>query len=162
MRQRASATWVILLSYFVAYLLAVVPFPEWALNYRPQWVALVMIYWCMALPYRFGIGYAWLAGLMLDILEGSLLGLNALALAIIAYIALSLHQRLRMFSQLQQSAVVLALVGLHLMMTYWMKIAAGQIVASNLLFLLGALSSAFVWPWMFLLLRQMRRSFGVR
>jgi rod shape-determining protein MreD len=162
MRQRASGTWVILLSYFVAYLLAVVPFPEWALNYRPQWVALVMIYWCMALPYRFGIGYAWLAGLMLDILEGSLLGLNALALAIIAYIALSLHQRLRMFSQLQQSAVVLALVGLHLMMTYWMKIAAGQIVASNLLFLLGALSSAFVWPWMFVLLRQMRRSFGVR
>lgn len=161
MRPRSNATWVILLSYFVAYLLAVVPFPEWALNYRPQWVALVMIYWCIALPYRMGIGYAWLAGLMMDILEGSLLGLNALALAIIAYIALSLHQRLRMFSQLQQSAVVLALIGLYLMMTYWMKIAAGQMVSSNLLFLLGALSSAFVWPWMYLLLRQMRRSFAV-
>lgn len=162
MRQRTSANWVILLSYFIAYLLAVVPFPEWALNYRPQWVALVMIYWTMALPYRVGIGYAWLAGLMLDILEGSLLGLNALALAIIAYITLSLHQRLRMFFMLQQSAVVLALVGLHLMMTYWMKIAAGQSVASNLYFLLGALSSALMWPWMFILLRQMRRSFGVR
>lgn len=161
MRQSSNATWVILLSYFVAYLLAVVPFPEWALNYRPQWVALVMIYWTMALPYRIGIGYAWLAGLMMDILEGSLLGLNALALAIIAYIALSLYQRLRMFSMLQQSAVVLALVGLHLMMTYWMKIAAGQMVSSNLLFLLGALSSAFVWPWMFLLLRQMQRGFAV-
>ncbi|MDX1490213.1 MAG: rod shape-determining protein MreD [Pseudohongiellaceae bacterium] len=162
MRKRSSASWVILLSYFIAYLLAVVPFPEWALNYRPQWVAMVMIYWTMALPYRVGIGYAWMAGLMLDILEGSLLGLNALALAIIAYITLSLHQRLRMFSQLQQSGVVLALIGLHLMMTYWMKIAAGQSVASNMLFLLGALSSAFLWPWLFVLLRQLRRSFGVR
>lgn len=162
MEQRTHATWVILLSFFVAYLLAIVPFPDWAMNYRPQWVAMVLIYWAMALPYRVGIGFAWVAGLLVDILEGSLLGVNALALAIIAYIALSLHQRLRMFSSLQQSGVVLALIGLHLMMTHWMKIAAEQAVSSNLLFLLGALSSAFVWPWMFILLRQMRRSFGVR
>lgn len=162
MDQRTHASWVIFLSFFVAYLLAIVPFPEWAMNYRPQWVAMVLIYWAMALPYRVGIGFAWVAGLLMDILEGSLLGLNALALAIIAYIALSLHQRLRMFSSLQQSGVVLALIGLHLMMTHWMKIAAEQAVSSNLLFLLGAVSSAFIWPWMFVLLRQMRRSFGVR
>jgi len=162
MDQRTHASWVIFLSFFVAYLLAIVPFPEWAMNYRPQWVAMVLIYWAMALPYRIGIGFAWVAGLLMDILEGSLLGLNALALAIIAYITLSLHQRLRMFSSLQQSGIVLALVGLHLMMTHWMKIAAEQAVNSNLLFLLGALSSAFIWPWMFLVLRQMRRSFGVR
>jgi rod shape-determining protein MreD len=31
-----------------------------------------------------------------------------------------------------------------------------------MLFLLGALSSAFVWPWLFLLLRQLRRDFDVR
>lgn len=162
MDQRTHATWVIFLSFFVAYLLAIVPFPEWAMNYRPQWIAMVLIYWIMALPYRVGIGFAWVAGLLMDILEGSLLGVNALALAIIAYITLSLHQRLRMFSALQQSGLVLALIGLHLMMTHWMKIAAEQAVSSNLLFLLGALSSAFVWPWMFMLLRQMRRSFGVR
>ncbi|MCB1648875.1 MAG: rod shape-determining protein MreD [Pseudomonadales bacterium] len=162
MQQRTQGTWVIILSFFVAYLLAVVPFPDWAMNYRPQWVAMVLIYWVMALPYRVGIGAAWMAGLVMDLLEGSLLGLNALALAIVAYITLSLHQRLRMFSSLQQSGVVLALVGLHLMMTHWMKIAAEQAVASNLLFLLGALSSAFIWPWMFVLLRQMRRGFGVR
>ncbi|MGB4246875.1 MAG: rod shape-determining protein MreD [Pseudohongiellaceae bacterium] len=162
MEQRTNGSWVIFLSFFVAYLLAIVPFPDWAMNYRPQWVAMVLIYWAMALPYRVGIGFAWVAGLLMDILEGSLLGLNALALAIIAYITLSLHQRLRMFSSVQQSALVLALIGLHLMMTHWMKIAAEQAVSSDLLFLLGALSSAFVWPWMFVLLRQMRRGFSVR
>jgi len=161
MKPRAHANWVVLLSFFLAYLLAVVPFPEWAMNYRPQWVVMVLIYWVMALPYRFGIGFAWIAGLLMDVLDGSLLGLNALALAIIAYITLSLHQRLRMFSLLQQSGVILAFAGLHLLMTYWMKIAAEQAVASDMLFLLGALSSAFVWPWMFLLLRQMRRGFAV-
>jgi rod shape-determining protein MreD len=162
MEQKTNATWVVYLTFVVAFLLAIVPFPEWALNYRPQWVSMVLIYWAMALPYRFGIGFAWVAGLLLDILDGSLLGLNALALAVIAYITLSLHQRLRMFSSLQQSGVVLAMTGLYLMMTHWMKIAANQAVTSDLFFLLGALSSAFLWPWLFVLLRQMRRGFSVR
>ncbi len=162
MEPRANGFWVVILTFLVAYLLAIVPFPDWAMNYRPQWVVMVLIYWGMALPYRVGIGFAWVAGLLMDIMEGSMLGLNALAFAIIAYITLSLHQRLRMFSSVQQSSVVLALIGLHLMMTHWMKIAADQAVNTNLLFLLGALSSAFIWPWLFLLLRQMRRGFGVK
>ena len=161
MRPRSHANWVVLLSFFLAYLLAVVPFPEWAMNYRPQWVVVVLIYWVMALPYRVGIGFAWIAGLLMDVLDGSLLGLNALAFATIAYITLSLHQRLRMFSLLQQSGVILAFAGLHLLMTHWMKIAANQAVASDMFFLMGALSSAFIWPWLFLLLRQMRRGFAV-
>lgn len=162
MEPRAQGHWVILLSFFIAYLLAIVPFPEWALNYRPQWVLIVLIYWIMALPYRIGIGFAWVAGLLLDILEGSLLGMHALAFAMTAYITLSLHQRLRMFSSVQQSGLVLALIGLHMMMVYWIKIITNQTVSSGLLFLLGALSSAFLWPWLFVFLRQLRLSFGVR
>lgn len=162
MESRANAVWVIGLSLLLAYLLAMVPFPDWALHYRPQWVAIVLIYWAMALPYRVGIGVAWVAGLFLDVLEGSLLGINAMSLAIIVYITLSLHQRLRMFSALQQSAVVLALVGLHMMLVYWLKVAIGQSESHSLLFLLGSVSSAFIWPWVFLFLRHMRRAFNVR
>ena len=103
MQGRPHSIWVIFLSFFIAYLLAIVPFPEWAMNYRPEWVPMVLIYWAMALPYRFGIGSAWAAGLVLDVLEGSTLGVNALALVVVAYVALSLHLRMRMFSSLQQS-----------------------------------------------------------
>lgn len=162
MGPKANGIWVILLSFLVAYLLAIVPFPEWAMHYRPQWVAMVLIYWIMALPYRIGIGTAWCAGLFMDILEGSLLGLNALSFVIIAYATLSLHQRLRLFSALQQSGIVLALVGLSMVLTYWVKVATDQTDAGSMLFLLGALSSAFVWPWLFVFLRQLRRAFDVR
>src|SRR5690606_9669753 len=148
-------------SFCVAYLLAIVPFPEWAMNYRPQWVVMVLIYWAMALPYRIGIGSAWVAGMLLDVLEGTLIGINALALTVIIYITLSLHQRLRMFSAVQQSGLVLALVGLYMIMVHWMKIATDQTVASDLLFLLGAVSSAFLWPWLFVFLRQLRLGFSV-
>jgi rod shape-determining protein MreD len=162
MGPKANGRWVIVLTFLVAFLLAIVPFPDWAMHYRPQWVAMVLIYWIMALPYRVGIGTAFFVGAFMDVLEGSLLGLNALSFAIIAYITLSLHQRLRMFSALQQSGLVLALVGLNMTMTYWIKVATEQTDAGNLLFLLGALSSAFIWPWLFVFLRQLRRGFDVR
>jgi rod shape-determining protein MreD len=162
MGPKANGRWVIVLTFLVAFLLAIVPFPDWAMHYRPQWVAMVLIYWIMALPYRVGIGTSFFVGAFMDVLEGSLLGLNALSFAIIAYITLSLHQRLRMFSALQQSGMVLALVGLNMTMTYWIKVATEQTDAGNLLFLLGALSSAFIWPWLFVFLRQLRRSYDVR
>jgi rod shape-determining protein MreD len=162
MQNRAHGIWVIFLSFFLAYLLAVVPFPEWAMNYRPEWVPMVLIYWVMALPYRIGIGSAWVVGIFLDILEGSALGLNAMALVIIAYVTLSLHLRLRMYSSLQQACLVLALVGLNLLLCHWLQIISDQTVSSNLMFLLAALTSAVIWPSLFQLLRQIRRSFDVR
>ena len=102
MQKKAHAVWVIFLTFFISYLLAIVPFPEWAMDYRPEWVPMVLMYWVMALPYRVGIGSAWVAGIVLDVLEGSVLGLNALGLVVIAYITLNLHQRLRMFSSLMR------------------------------------------------------------
>ena len=162
MQNRAHSIWIILLSFFIAYLLAIVPFPEWAMNYRPEWVPMVLIYWAMALPYRVGIGSAWAAGLVLDVLEGSTLGVNALALVVVAYVALSLHLRMRMFSTLKQSGLVLALVGLNLMLCNWLQIVTGQSVSSNLMFLMAAVTSAVIWPSLFQLLRQIRRSFDVR
>ncbi len=161
MQQRAHAIWVIFLSFFIAYLLAIVPFPEWAMNYRPEWVPMVMIYWVMALPYRVGIGSAWVVGIILDVLEGSVLGLNALGLVIIAYVTLNLHQRLRMFSALQQAGLVFALVGINLVLGHWLQIVTGQTVSSSLMFLMAAMTSAVIWPSLFQLLRHTRRSFDV-
>ncbi len=162
MSRSGNGLWVVSLSFLLAYLLAVIPFPDWAMNYRPEWVPMVLIYWVMALPYRIGIGSAWFAGLILDVLEGSILGLNALSLVIIAYVTLSLHQRLRMFSSLQQSGLVLALVGLNLVVCHWLQIMTQQTVASNLMFLMAALTSAVIWPSVFHLLRRVRRGFAVR
>ncbi len=161
MQNRPHGIWVIVLSFLVAYLLAIVPFPEWAMPYRPEWVPMVLMYWTMALPYRVGIGSAWFAGIILDILEGSVLGLNAMALVIIAYVTLSLHLRLRMFTPLQQAGIVLSLVGINLLLSHWLQIISGQTVASNLMFLMAAVTSAIIWPSLFHLLRQVRRSFDV-
>lgn len=161
-KEKSNGVWVIVLSFFLAYLLAIVPFPDWAMNYRPEWVAMVLIYWVVALPYRVGIGSAWFAGLVLDILKGSVLGLNAVGLVIVAYVTLSLHLRFRMFSSLQQAGLVLVLIGINLFLCHWLGVMTGYTSASDMMFIMGALTSAVVWPSLFLILRQTRRSFEVR
>ena len=159
MKSRAYTYWVVVLSLFFAYLFAIVPLPEWSLNWRPEWVLLFVFYWTMALPYRIGLGFAWLAGLLLDVLEGGMLGLNALTLMLVAYIALSLHQRLRMYTPIQQSGVVLIVSLLALLLAHWLQVVTGQIVATDPTYLFAALSSAAIWPVLFSLLRSLRRGF---
>ena len=100
----------ILVSFLVAMILTSLPLPEGAIIYRPDWMALALIYWCMALPERIGIFTGWLLGLVLDVMYGSLLGQNAMALSIIAYLVNILHLRVRMFPLWQQSVMVLLLI----------------------------------------------------
>jgi len=153
--------WIILGTLVLAALFTVLPLPLWLEAYRPEWVALVVIYWVVALPDRIGLFSAWIAGFFMDVLEGSLLGLNALALALVTYLALSLYQRMRMFTAIQQSSTILILVGIHQLLSFWVLTANSQNTAPNLIFMISALSSAIIWPFVFLGLRYIRRTFNV-
>lgn len=156
---KSHGTWVIFVSFVLAGLLLALPSPPWLEYYRPEWAALVIIYWVMAMPHRVGLIVAWIVGFFVDVLEGSLLGLNAMALALVAYLTLSLYQRLRMFTPVQQSATVLILVGVHQLLSFWVLTASNQSTAPNLMFMLSAFSSAIVWPFVFVFLRYTRRYF---
>jgi rod shape-determining protein MreD len=154
-------SWIILGTLVLAALFTVLPLPDWLEAYRPEWVALVVIYWVVALPDRIGLFSAWITGFFMDVLEGSLLGLNALALALVAYLALSLYQRMRMFTAIQQSSTILILTGIHQLLSFWVLTANSQNTAPNLIFMISALSSAIIWPFVFLALRYIRRTFNV-
>lgn len=156
-----NAHWVILITLVLAASLAVIPLPSWMSLLRPEWVALVLIYWVIALPYRIGLGVAWLTGFFVDILEGSLLGLNGLCYVIIAWFCLNLYQRMRMFTLWQQSGVIFVLVGFIQLLNLWVLSVSGYYSGANLLVMVGAATSAVVWPFVFVTLRQLRRSFKV-
>ena len=146
----------ILVSFLVAMILTSLPLPEGAIIYRPDWMALALIYWCMALPERIGIFTGWLLGLVLDVMYGSLLGQNAMALSIIAYLVNILHLRVRMFPLWQQSVMVLLLIMLHLAISAWIRGIAGQF-SVTWTYWMPALTSALVWPFIFIVLRDLRR-----
>lgn len=147
---------IIASSFLVALVLSVLPWPVWTEQFRPDWVALVLIYWCIALPTRVGVGTAWSVGLILDVLYGSMLGENALAKSLIAFLAVHFHLQLRMFPRWQQAVVVLLLVAANNLLVLWIKNLAGQAPATwgNLT---PAIVSMLLWPWLFVILRDIRR-----
>jgi len=149
---------VIVLTFFAACVLAVLPLPQWLLWARPEWIALVLIYWTIALPHRVGISAALLSGLALDALEGAPFGQNGLALVIVAMLSLVLYKRVRVYSLWQQAGVVFVLVGINQLICQWVQSLQG-VGARSLLFLLPALSSALLWPIVLLVLRGLRRRY---
>ena len=151
---------VVALSFLAALMLMIVPLPEWARQLRPEWVSLVLIYWVLALPHRIGLGVAWTLGLLLDVMRDTLLGQHALALVIIAYIVIQIHQRLRLFPLWQQSMVVFLLLLIQTIVIFWIKGVIGE-APSFWYTLLPALMSAIFWSAVFVLLRHVRRLYKV-
>ena len=152
--------WVIALSFIVAMMLTMLPLPDWAESLRPEWATMVLIYWCMALPARVGVGIGWLAGLFLDVIHGAVLGQYALALALIAYFTLSLHRRLRVYPLMQQSVIVFMLIVLQQLLITWIKGFLG-LPPDSLSHWLPAVTSMLLWAWVFIILRDLRRHFRV-
>ena len=149
----------IVFSLLVAYVLSIVPLPEWANAGRPAWVALVLIYWVIALPHRVGVISGWLTGLMLDVLLGNVLGQHALALAVIAYTTYVLHMRIRVFPVWQQCLAILILVGIYMLVNL-MIMRAVYMTAWTMLYWLPAVVSALMWPWVMLVLDVLQNRFS--
>ncbi len=147
---------LLLVSVLVAFLLSIVGVPEFLLLWRPEWAALVVFYWVLEAPGRIGLVFAWSVGFLLDILEGTLMGMNALALALVAYLILSMHQRIKMFPILQQSFIVFLIVGISLMLCHWIKSVTG-VRPGDMSFLLPAVSSALIWPLFYVVMRRLDR-----
>ena len=151
----------IYLTILLALLLAILPLPAVIDPYRPDWLTLVIVYWVIALPHRVNVGTAWLAGLALDILLGSTLGVRALALAIMAYVAAVQFQKIRNFSVWQQAMVVGIISLLGQLTVFWAE-HLFAVVTMNYHTFWSCLSTTLVWPWVFLLLRKIRRKYHIR
>ena len=147
--------WIIFFSFLISLMLSVLPFPVGLQWIWPAWVPLVLIYWCMTFPDRVGLGIAWIIGLLLDLLQGSYLGVNALALLVVAYATHLLYRRLRMYRLLQQALVILFLVTLNQLISQWPQGFSGFNIR-DLMFLIPSLASALVWPWLLVILRSLR------
>lgn len=148
--------WLVWCSLFCGLILGVMPLPPFMEVGRPLWVGLLIAWWGIHAPHHIGMTRSWLLGLATDVLHGSLLGLHALELALTAYIILNLHQRLRMFPAWQQSFALLAVFALVQSWQFWLSNLAGM-HPPFLLFMLPALVSALLWPWVAMLMGWLDR-----
>ncbi|MEN8176937.1 MAG: rod shape-determining protein MreD [Pseudomonadota bacterium] len=157
---RAQGVLVVLASLAVGLILSVFPLPDWAQEFRPQWPLLVLIYWNMAVPSRVNVFSGWLTGLLLDVMTGTLLGQHALGYAVVAYVVSAQHRRLRLFPLWQQTLFVAGMLMLERALTYTVAGVVGELPDAR--FWIAPAVGLVLWPWVFVIMRDIRRKFRVR
>ncbi len=153
---RAARHTPIILSLIVALMLAIAPMPEWAAPFRPDWVALALLYWGMTFPQNYSVGSAWVTGLVLDVAQGTLLGQHALALSIVMYVTVKFHLQLRQFPVLQLVATVFAILALYQFILFWINGVAG-IAAPAITYWGPVIGGVIIWPLFSMVLNNVRQ-----
>ncbi len=143
-------TWFIAATLAVAFFLNLVPLGR--SNFLPDWVALILAFWCIREPHKVGMGAAFVLGLLMDVADGSLMGQHTLAYVLLAFAAGSLSRRILWFPLLEQALHVLPLLlGTQVVMLA-IRLAAGD-EFPGLTWFLGSFVGAALWhPLTYLLL----------
>jgi rod shape-determining protein MreD len=151
---------IIVASFLIACILQMIPLPTWVAWLRPEWLLLVLIFWAIYLPERVGLNIAFMLGILMDLLMGTLLGENALAFVFIAYFMMRFSRRIELFPLWQQSVIMLLfmLIFQSYKFIIW-RLLYGEGVEP--LYWVSALITAFLWPWVYSVLSRFQLHYKV-
>jgi rod shape-determining protein MreD len=152
---RARRQLPVLITLLIAFMLMIAPMPPAAEPFRPDWLALVLVFWSMTVPRSYSVGIAWLLGIVLDVAQGTLLGQHALALCVIVYITVKFHLLMRVFPLSQLTATVFALLALYQFLLFWIYGVAG-VTAPAVYYWGPVVAGTIAWPFLSILLSGLR------
>ncbi|HVF64453.1 MAG TPA: rod shape-determining protein MreD [Casimicrobiaceae bacterium] len=141
---------------FVALLLNLLPLSGTALTVRPDFLALVLLYWCIQAPRYVSVGVAWLMGMLMDVGDATLFGQHALAYAFLAYAAEYFRRRVLRFPLWQQAVQVAMLLALCAALVLLVRTVGGSPVPPWAYFT-SAVTGALLWPLASVLLQMPQR-----
>lgn len=138
------------LSLLVAFLFNLVP-----VGYvpgLPDWVALVLAFWCVREPLRVGMTTGFALGVAMDVANAAVMGQHALAYVLLAYGASSLSRRVLWFPIASQALHVLPLLLAMQLVTVAVRLLGGGEFPGWSYFL-SSISATVLWvPLTYLLL----------
>lgn len=140
-----------------ALLLNLLPWSGLLFWIKPDFVALVVLYWCIHQPRKLGFSAAWLLGLMMDVSDGSLFGQHALAYSILAYAGIVLHRRVQRFTLAPQVLQVITLLLFNDLVVLALRMLAGGDFP-GLQYFLGSLVAGALWPPLSVMLKLPQRT----
>jgi rod shape-determining protein MreD len=123
---------------------------------RPLWVPLVLVYWAMVIPQPTGLLPAWIVGLLLDVLLGSVLGQHALGLTVMVFVTLQMRGILSLYPVWQEAVALTPVWLLYTFLMFWIDGATGH-RADPLLLWMPLLTTGLCWPLVFAVLNNLRR-----
>ena len=149
---------LLIVSLILSLLVAIYPLPPAWAAFRPELVCLVVIYWVLHKPSHIGVGIAWSVGLVQDVVEDSVWGGHALALAFVAYICLMSYRRIRSYSLSQQTFWVFVFVGIHQLFVNWIQGMDGYGSPARFM-TISAFVTAVIWPILVLYMGHLQRRY---
>ncbi len=154
-RERASRRTPVIVSLILGLMLTIMPLPDAIEAFRPDWLAMLTIYWAMQLPRTWSVGTAWITGIVLDVSQGTLLGQHALALCCVAFITVRFHLLMRVFPVPQLTATVFPILAIYQFLLFWINGVAG-VDAPLVVYWGPVVSSTILWPVLMMFLSGMR------
>lgn len=151
---------LILITFILAICLSILPMPAWANWLRPAWIILVLSYWIITYPDYINIGCAWILGLLLDALYGTILGEHALALTVVAYLVYRARQELKRYPLMQQSAFIIFCGFVYNFILFIIQWALGQGM-NDWRYWISPLLSILLWPIIATFFRNIRFKFRI-
>lgn len=152
----APKPWFVALTLALAFTVNLLPLSGFVLAIRPDFFALVLLYWAIHQPRWIGIGVAWACGLLTDVVEANLFGQHALAYAILGFAASYFHRRVLRFPLWQQALHVLGLLIVAQLVVLVLRLMSGATVPTAAM-VLSSVSSALIWPVVSALLQWPQR-----
>jgi rod shape-determining protein MreD len=153
---RPVRPWFIVVTLALALVGNLLPLSGIALALRPDFVAVVLLYWCIQEPRYVGVGTAWCVGLVMDVGDATLFGQHALAYAFLAYAAEYFRRRVLRFSLWQQAAQVAVLLGLCAALVLLVRYVGGASLP-RWTYAVPPLVGALLWPPVTVLLQWPQR-----
>ncbi|MDR2244244.1 MAG: rod shape-determining protein MreD [Burkholderiales bacterium] len=150
--------WFITVTLLITLLIDLFPLSDTFAPWRPELVALTLLYWCTWAPRFVGVSTGFLLGLVMDVANGSVLGQHALAYTLLAFGADYFRRRIVSFPMWQQIVFVALLLELCALAVFLVRMMSGGELSSAAYFIVPPLT-ALLWPLMqFLLQWQQRRA----
>jgi rod shape-determining protein MreD len=140
-----SSGWRVALTVVLALLFSLVPLPAVIAPYRPNLLLLFVIYWALRAPSVAGLFFAWLCGLAVDLLTGTLLGQHAVAFLLVAFMTHKQQLRMRVFPIYHQTLTVFTLLAVYEFLIFWIDGIIGQEVTTWQRWL-PVVTGAVFWP----------------
>tara|TARA_Y100000748_G_scaffold231093_1_gene195123 strand:+ start:874 stop:1344 length:471 start_codon:yes stop_codon:yes gene_type:complete len=129
-------------------------------SFSPDWTQLFLIYWVLATPMNIGLFSSWIIGLLVDVIIGSTLGINALMYTIVSFLITKIHHIVRYITVFQQSIVIFFILLIKVTFILWVE-AMLSIDNQGYSIYWGCLTSALFWPFVFYFLRNIRRRYNI-
>lgn len=143
------------LSAFIGLVLMIMPVNQ-LFFFWPDWIALVVVYWALMAPDRIGPFVAFLLGTLLEVLFVRNFGVLGFGLATLAYIVNRSHKQLKVLSLWQQTLVVGLFVGFFKLITGWLDGMISDFTITTEYFY-SLIGGVLVWPFVYILLQELRR-----